>query len=177
MADKDKKASIDGLHQKFFLKKDPGGRASVEVVAGTTKESLGTPILKTIPVDHEVELFMSQDFEGKVFSEYVRDLAQICSEKTLAPPKISRACGACEFKVASSDLHGKQSGFVSCWTKATKLAPAALDAPMIFDIWNLHYQKKEKLLAEGRYFMAEVEKEDLEPEDDDSQELTSKQRR
>jgi hypothetical protein len=177
LADKDKKASIDGLHQKFFLKKDSGGRASVEVVAGTTKASLGSPILKTLSVEAEVELFISQDFDGKTFSQYVTELSKICSDRSFGPAKISRACGGCEFKVPEEALQGQQSGFVHCWTRATNLSAENLREPMIFDIWNLHFLKKEKLLAEGRYFMREVEREDLEPEDDDSQELTAKQRR
>lgn len=175
MVDKDKTASVDGLHQRFFLVKNDD-RTGVEVVPGTTQKDLGEVILREVNVDNEIEIFVAQDFEGKSFDEYVSHLSQLAHEQKLAPPNLTRACGGCEFRVAEKDLNGKKSGFVQCWSSATKLKPSEFSKPMIFDIWNLHYAKKDRLIKDQRYFVKDVAKEDIEPEEDDSNELSAKQR-
>jgi hypothetical protein len=175
LADKDKTATVDGIHQKFLLSQKDG-RTSVEVVPGTTKEILGEPLLCEVSADNAIELFVNQEFDGKNFEQYVAVLSKLAQDRTLAPPSLSRSCGSCEYRVQSENLNGKSSGFVNCWTKATKHKAEEFDQPMIFDVWNLHYTKKDVLIADSRYFMKEITIEDIGPEEDDSTELSAKQR-
>jgi len=80
LADKDAKASVDGIHQRFILKSADGSRTHVEVVPGTTKISVGAPLLKAIPVDNEVALFIEQTFDGKSFEEYCERLSSAIAQ-------------------------------------------------------------------------------------------------
>ena len=143
---------------------------------GTTKDKLGDPLLIEVPADVAIEEFVNQDFDGKSFEGYVDQLSKLAETRSFATPTLNRACGGCEYRVAAPDLHGKESGFLNCWTTATKLKTEQFNQPLIFDIWNLHFTKKDKLIADKRYFLKEVTVEDIGPEDDDSSELSAKQR-
>ena len=175
LVDKDKTATVDGIHQKFFLSQKEG-RTSVEVVPGTTMEMLGESLLCEVSADNAIELFINKDFNGTSFEQYVAVLSKLAQDRTFASPVLGRSCGGCEYRVHSENLNGKSSGFVNCWTKATKHKADDFKQPMIFDIWNLHYSKKDNLIADKRYFLKEVSIEDIGPEDDDSIELSAKQR-
>jgi hypothetical protein len=175
LADKDKKATVSGIHQKFFLNQ-VNGRTVVEVLLGTKKEDLGTELLRVVPADVAIEIFVAQDFNGKTFESYVNHLSTLAASRAMEPAQIGRHCGNCEYRVDQGNLGGKSSGFLKCWTDATKLGKEALSEPMIFDIWNLHYTKKDKLISEQRYFMKEIVIDDIGPESDDSMELSAKQR-
>lgn len=176
LTDKEKMASVDGIHQHFLLAQK-GGRTAVEVVPHTTEAKLGQRLLIEIPADVAIETFVSQNFDGKTFEQYVNALSDLAQSRSMSPPKLTRACGSCEYRVDPANLVGKESGFNKCWSTATKRASSDFDHPLIFDIWNLHYAKKDRLIRDERYFLSEIEKEDIEPEEDDSIELSPNQRR
>jgi hypothetical protein len=175
LADKEQEATVNGIHQRFRLKHQ-NGQTSVEVAPHATEQNLGTRLLKEVSADVAIEAFLSQDFDGRSFEEYVDALSKYASDRTMASPKLSRACGKCEYRVLDEDLNGQSSGFLKCWTNATKHKEAEFSKPMIFDIWKLHFMKKDSLLLDRRYFMSEVMSEDIGPEDDIAIELSSKQR-
>ncbi len=175
LVNKDAKASVSGIHQRFFLYKK-GDRTAVEVVAGTNRAELGEELLKAIPVDNEIEMFNAQDFEGRNMDEHVAYLSKLAADRSFAGTPISRNCRGCEYRVPEEDRGDKESGFVKCWTTATKLKPSDLEQPMMFDVWRLHYRTQEKILADGRYFLKDLRKDDIKPEEDDSTELSNKQR-
>ena len=55
LADKEKKATVDGLNQKFFISRDAGGRVKAERQGDVSREALGEEILRVIDVDELCE--------------------------------------------------------------------------------------------------------------------------
>jgi hypothetical protein len=162
LANKNSKATVDGLHQKFFLKKQ-GERSMVEVDPSLGPTDLGAQLLVEVPTNLEVKFFLEQDFEGRNFEAYARNLAEICKDRKWVKPTLSRDCGQCEFRVDRHDLGRLKSGFEKCWGEAAQFKDSDFERPLIFDIWALDYRKKESFLTEHRYFMDEIEQEDLQP--------------
>ncbi len=162
LANKGSFATVDKLHQKFLLK-NQNGRTTVEIPPDTTLKDLGAEILIAVPTNDEVKFFLEQSYDGKEFSNYVNDLSAVCADRKWVQPKISRACGACEFKVDRATLGTRKSGFEQCWTSATSLKESDFVEPLIFDLWSLDFRIKDRLLSESRYFLTEVELDDLIP--------------
>lgn len=168
LADKSSVASVEGLNQRFFLQDQEGARDKIVVSSGTNLESIGDKILLAVPVDAEVLHIWNMEFEGKSFDEHVRFLAAICKEGRFEKPKVSRHCKSCEFRIdPESKTEGKLSGFENCWTDAKNLKKADFDKPWIFDIWNLHYKKTEKFVAQNKLHIVSVTEDDIDPKPDD----------
>jgi hypothetical protein len=169
LADKSVVATVDGLNQRFFLKDSPGRQTHVEVAPGTDIKSIGEKILIAVPVDSEVLHIWNMQFdEDRSFDQHVRFLAKVCEEGQFVKPKVSRACKSCEFRIdAETKSSGKKSGFENCWKEAKNLKAVDFEKPWIFDIWNLHYKKTEKFLAEGKLHIVSLNEADLNPTPDD----------
>lgn len=163
LADKTAKASVNGLNQKFFLEKDSKGKTSVKAEAGITVKSLGDKLLTKISVDDEVKIVWGMTFDDdKSFEQMVTHLSNIVSSVKFVEPKIGSQCKSCEFKI-SNDLkdRGLKSGFENCWLHAAKLKKEDFENPMIFEVWN--FRKAAKLIDEQKYFISQLEEEDVSP--------------
>ena len=162
LANKGSFATVDKLHQKFLLKSH-NGRTSVEIPPDTTLKDIGAEILICVPTNDEVKFFLEQSYDGKDFANYVDHLSTVCADRKWVQPKVSRACGGCEFKVDRATSGRKKSGFEECWRSATSIKESDFADPLIFDLWSLDFRIKDRLLSENRYFLAEVELADLIP--------------
>ena len=160
LADKSVSATVDGLHQKFLLK-NINGRSVIDVPPDLKLNDLGAKILKIIPTDIEVQFFLNQLYDGKNFESYVSELAALCQDRKWISPRITRSCGSCEFRVARQDLAGKNSGFENCWKAATSIKSEDFEKPLLFDIWALDFRIKDRLLSEAKYFLTDVQFDDL----------------
>lgn len=163
LADKNAKASVDGLNQLFFLTKTTDGRSTVKVTPGISSNQLGDPILKKISVDAEVRIVWGMTFEnGLSFEAMVDHLSTICAEHKFVASPVGGHCKSCEFRIsAEMKQSGLQSGFENCWTKSAHLKSADFDKPFIFEIWN--FRKSAKLIEEGKFFVDQITEEDISP--------------
>ena len=158
LADKSKKASVDGINQLFLLVKDSNGRASVQKSSSISENTLGDPILTTINVDEIANRIINDDIYAKKpeiqFADKINLWANSCKTETKLVTPIGAHCFGCEFNT-SNPL--KKSGFNECWKQGLNLKDEHLKKRMIHEIWN--FRGKENLFQEGIIFMEDVEKE------------------
>jgi hypothetical protein len=156
LADKNAKASVDGLNQRFFLKKDKKGRTSVKV---TDKSDTGNRLLAEIRVDNEAEVIYNNRYtlEGRdlSFKEYVNALAKAYADNSKIKHPIGDQCRECEFNAPEEELHGKRSGFRECWREQARFTDKDFKEQLIFDLWS--FRGKQKLIDNKIYFIKQVD--------------------
>ncbi len=162
LADKTAAASVDGLNQRFFLKKDDRGRSHVAVAPGVTPEDLGAPVLIKVDVNEAVDVIFKNKIEGRTFEEHVDFLANAYAADQMIPPTVGGQCKSCEFRIDEvKKTKGLKSGFEKCWVDGEKLSADELVQPHVFEIWN--FRKTPKLIEDGRFFIKDVTEKDIEP--------------
>ncbi|MEN2283127.1 DUF2779 domain-containing protein [Algoriphagus sp. SE2] len=158
MADKSKKASIDGLNQLFRISKKGEGRTGIKKKVTSLEETgdsvLGRKDVTGIIQDIEENKFIYHDnlpFQDsiKLFKDkYEKD-------EYAAWPTSFSACKACEFKCSSDELiQGKKSGFRECFIKQHKWVDSDFEKPNNFDIYN--FRKGGKIFDQGIIFKNEL---------------------
>lgn len=159
LADKSKKSSVNGLNQKFFLKREEG-QLKVEKYGDTSLESLGNPILSCVSVDTIAtdiinDAFLKQN-EELPYTEKIRIWANslIKQEKLITPTGVH--CFGCQFHTTKPE---KKSGFNECWKLHHNYSDEQLSQPLIKEIWN--FRGKSKLLEEGVVFIENVQQEHI----------------
>lgn len=163
LADKSATANVEGLNQKFFLKKVEGEHISVAVAPHTTKESVGAPLLVKVSVDDEVKIVWGMTFEnGKSFDQMVELLSEVCHDGRFVTPQVDSKCKSCEFRIGKdAKAKGAKSGFENCWSVAAQLKSSDFDKPLVFDIWN--FKKTQSLLDQRKILIADVVEDDISP--------------
>jgi hypothetical protein len=162
LADKRKKASVDGLNQRFILQ-ETNSRFRVDLHGDCSMAGLGEPILVKVLVDDVLSLITDgkrEELDGKPFANYVAWLAEnFRADRKISQP-VGLQCQACEFKPTTEQRqNGVKSGYCECWGEQWGLTEAQLDQPNIFDIWN--YRGKAKLLEQRRFFLTDVTEDDI----------------
>ncbi|MEP2445803.1 MAG: DUF2779 domain-containing protein [Balneola sp.] len=160
LIDKDRLASIDGLHQYFKIDKDEEGRSQVRLTSTPAEIKLGDPIMKTVDVSEEFQLIMKgglrdpqNELEVRGFDKWVNGLCNLIRADQKYPVEIGAKCKNCEHRVSASKLDGKKAGFNECWKEALNWTDKDLQKPHAFDIW---FSPTKKLLENDMYFMEEV---------------------
>jgi hypothetical protein len=174
LANKNAIATVDGLNQKFQLKKIENERTYIEVVGVTSKTDLGEELLIRVNVDNLIQMIWNcADSKTKPtlrFEENVHYLADKYEkdEKIMTP--INRNCQECEFQITQEEMsEGKLSGFRECWKNQLHWNDRNFEEPLMFNLWN--FRKKQQLIDEGIYYLKDVQKErlgNLAPEIDSS---------
>lgn len=158
MADKSKKASIDGLNQLFRINKKAGNRTGI-IMKVNSIEEIGTSILgrkniTDIITGIEENIFFYH--ENLFFHESIRLFKELYQKNQYANwPTSFSACKVCEFKAEKEqELHGVKSGFKECFRKQHNWGDYEFNKPNNFEIWS--FRKGNKLFDEGIYFMDEL---------------------
>ena len=163
LVDKSQAATVDGLNQRFRIRRKAGGRSEVIVVPGTDSSTLGAPLLRALDVSEHVQQIQGQDIEvgneRLPFPDAVRRLAGAHkrNEKIVSTP--GRRCGDCEFRAPPDGA--KRSGFRECWTTAYGWTARDFDDPCILDLYRLSAQRKDEFFAAGLLKMRNVMEADL----------------
>lgn len=164
LVDKESVASVDGLNQRFRIRKD-GRRSRIEVVAAGAAIDLGTPILISINVDEQVDQLSAEAVpvgpgQSLPFAEAVHVLAQAYLEDRRIDPSPSRTCGGCQFRADRWPEPGQlKSGFHECWATTFGMGPGDFEGSTVLDLWN--FQGKDALIGRGVVKAAQVRLEDL----------------
>ena len=160
MADKSKKATVNGLNQKFQLTNGKDGRTTVKVLGETLPEALGEPILTSVKINNLVDRIHkgtdSEEVPGLSFEDLIQQYSNLYQKDIKPPCVIGKFCGSCEYRIYES---GKKSGFAECWKEQTHLTDTDLKKPMIFELWN--FRGKDRCIEEGIYLLEQVEKEQI----------------
>jgi hypothetical protein len=156
LADKTQRASIDGLNQRFLLKKDEKGRSSAVI---TDFSDTGTHILSLVNVDSIAE-FISQTTEeiedlNLSFEQYIHYLADAYEADRKINYPIGDYCAKCEFTATpENEAAGLKNGFKECWKKQTMLKENDFTEPLIFELWD--FKTKQKAIKEGIIFLKDI---------------------
>jgi hypothetical protein len=163
LVDKSQVATVDGLNQRFRLRRKASGRSEVVVAPGTDAHSLGAPLLCTVDVHTHVRDIQSQEMEvgneRLPFPAAVQRLAEAHkrNEKIVSTP--GRKCGDCPFRAAPDGA--RQSGFRECWKTAFGWSERDFDDLSVLDLFKLSATRKDDLFAAGVLKMRNVMECDL----------------
>jgi len=176
LADKTSVATVEGLNQKFLIKKSHG-RQVVTLREGTSRDALGEEVLVKINVDEEIKLIQAGEDFGKLNREQlgrpeyhteIADWASAYLENKKLKPDLGTHCKSCEFRITQEMIGaGKKSGFRECWNVDESV-------PLVIDLWN--YRKSKDLIDQGIKLMAEIQEDDVEPTEDSKPGMSQSER-
>ena len=164
LADKNARATVDGLNQRFLICKQ-NGRTRVRVREGTTRALLGEPILIRVPVDGIAEqIYQGRDGSSRdlPFAEWVEYLAASYEQDRKISTELGSKCKSCEFRsTAEEQRDGLESGFKECWAEQAGLKDPDFNEPLLIDLWKSN--RRNDFLRQGIYFLRDLDPELLRP--------------
>lgn len=173
LVDKTASCPTDGLNQKFMITKDENKRMGISVATSLTDADLDPKIMIQVDVDE----ICDNTINGADYEDEVVAYATSYSNDTKISSPISSVCGSCEFYTTDLDAEkGLKSGCHECFAEQLGWKDDELSQPTIFDIWNLHYMKKGKLIKDNRIAMSDVTADDIGVKTDDNLGLTASER-
>lgn len=159
MADKTKKATVDGLNQLFRISRNSENRTGIIKLVDSIEE-IGESVLSEVNVDDVIQgihssLYKYHDSMG--FEESIEQLKNwyIKDEYPNWPLNFS-SCKGCEYKSHDETM---KSGYHECFKKQKGLDRAQLEKPNIFEVWN--FRRGAKLFEEDRFFLDELSIDDI----------------
>ncbi len=164
LADKEQRASVGGLNQRFRATRE-GGRLRVEVAPGTDESSMGVPLLTKVAVDSQVDEILAGTLsvgpgEELPFREAVAAFANAYGQDFPLAPVPTPACSACQFKASAWPRAGeRRSGFHECWSESFALEEPEFAGGTVLDIWA--FTGKANLMAQGVVKLAQVTQQDI----------------
>lgn len=154
MADKSKKASVNGLNQLFRISSKGENRTGILKKVNSIEETgdsiLGRKNVTQIIADIEANKYKYHD--SLTFAKSINHFKELYQKGEYANWKTSfGACKSCEFKSSDKEL---KSGFKECFKKQHDWSDDDFLKPNIFDVY--FFTKGNKLFEEGIYFKSEL---------------------
>lgn len=166
MADKTKRASIDGLNQLFRITSKAGNRTGIIKKVESIEET-GNEILTTV----DVHTILNQIIDGQYkyydnlnFLEAIELLRDSYLENQYPNWPLSfSTCKNCEFHIAHSESKetGLKSGKAECFKKQKGYSPTELEQPNVFDVWN--FRSGTKYFENDQFFLKDISEEEFAP--------------
>ena len=148
LADKATACSVDGLNQRFRIRR-VDGRPMVTVAPGTDERTVGTPVLTCVNVDDLVDEILRDPIEVPGVTGTLAELAPTWAERYRADeriaPTIGAQCAKCEFRV-DTPAPGARSGLHECWREAVGFTEADFAEGTVLDLWN--FRGKQALIEQ-----------------------------
>lgn len=162
LADKSKKATVNGLNQMFRIQRDADQRKEIDIRVHS-REELGDSVIFEIEVDDVINQILAgvySIFSDKSFEETVEFLEKLwMNDRHANYPASHSACKNCEFKTnAEEEEAGLQSGFKYCFTKQFGWKEKDFLKPSVLDIWDL---RNHGLFESGLRHMEQLTEEHL----------------
>ena len=156
LADKAKTSSVDGLNQRFRIRR-VDDQPEVTVTPGTDERVIGTPVLACVNVDDQVDELLREQIKAPgaigTLEELVSGWAKSYQADTRIPPTLGAQCAKCEFR-ADPPPAGMRSGLHECWREAAGFTEADLAKGTVLDLWN--FRGKQALIERGVLRLADV---------------------
>jgi hypothetical protein len=166
MADKTKKASIDGMNQLFRIPSNANPRTAL-IKKVNSLEEIGNSVLSEININDIVDDILSDRYkyyDNLTFSEAMSMFKKAYQQdEYLNWPTDFSTCKKCEFK--SSPTDSLQSGFEHCFRQQHQWTDVDFKKPNALEIWN--YRGK-GLMEENRLLLDDLTEDDfkVKPEPD-----------
>jgi hypothetical protein len=162
MADKSKKATIDGMNQMFRVPVNGNPRTDI-IKKVSCIEEIGESVLSEINVDAIVNAIMNDQYKYHDTLGFLESL-QLFKDAYLGSKYINwetnfTACKKCEFKTSSKDKQdGKLSGFEHCFKKQHNWLDTDFREPNAMEVWNF---RGKGLIESNRLLMKDLIEEDF----------------
>lgn len=138
LADKAKTCSVDGLNQRFRIRR-VNGRPVVTVAPGTDERTIGTPVLACVNVDDLVDEILHELIQAPGVTDTLAELATNWAEHYRSdrriPPTLGAHCAKCEFR-NEPPTAGMRSGLHECWQEAAGFTEADFAQGTVLDLWS-----------------------------------------
>jgi hypothetical protein len=162
MADKTKKASIDGLNQLFRIPNNGNPRTDI-IKQVTSLEEIGSSVLSETNVDNVINDIINNKFkyyDNLNFEDAITTFRKAYQEDIyLNWPTQFSACKKCEFKTTpEQEQDGLKSGIKHCFSKQLNWTEKEFNKPNAMQIWNF---RGKNLIEENRLLMEDVTEEDI----------------
>lgn len=165
MADKSKKASINGLNQLFRISRLSDNRTGVTVLA-KTKDDLGNLILGKLDITDIITGIESGKYiytDSFSFIEAIEDYKDTyINDIYKNSPTSYMTCNKCEFKIVDENKRiGLKSGFVECFKKQHGWKQEDFEKLNLFDIKGIHWTKSIKLFNDNLIFAENLNRDQI----------------
>ena len=151
LLNKNKKATVESLHQNYLIRKDN----SIQRKGNDIGESI-MDIIQLDELFEKIDVFNVSFKDHETFEIYIETIKDSYSKGLKIDSKIGSKCLKCPFYV-QEEIEDKKNGYLECWEKYTnKSKEYILENPTVLEIWN--YRGKDKLISENVYFMNETQK-------------------
>lgn len=162
MADKTKKATIDGLNQLFRIPNNGNPRTDI-IKRVHSLEEIGSTVLSEINVDNIVNDIIRNKYkyyENLNFEEAIATFKKAYQEDVyLNWPTQFSSCKNCEFKTTPlQEEEGLKSGFKYCFSKQLNWTAKEFEKPNAMHIWNF---RGKNLMEENRLLMEQLTENDF----------------
>lgn len=160
LVDKQKCCPVDGLYQKFLIKKDKSHKLSI--ISKPLLDADKNPwLLIKINVDDLIRELKQEDYEINAvpmsFDLYIQHLAHNYSKDIKMVAPLGSKCGKCEFNASFGEQ--QKSGFRECWKAALEWQDGDFSEKTVLDVWRL--LTKDKLIKQGKIKLIEFDKTNL----------------
>ena len=157
MADKSKKASINGLNELFRVVKEDGKKPKTICKVSSLSE-IGNSVLGRKNVTHivaDIEANSEKTNKGMHFQDSIKQFKEIYQKGDYPNHSTSyKPCRDCEFK---EEGDGFKSGFKECFKKQHFWSEKEFNKPNIFNIWN--FRKGTRIFEDGIVFKEDLNEE------------------
>lgn len=167
LADKTKKATIDGLNQLFRISKAAQNTETLRtgiIKAVETLDDCGASVLGELDLTSLLDRIIAGEFEavdGMTFQEAVKYFSEIYTKDAYANwPVNYGSCKGCEYRANEEQkAAGQLSGFEQCFKKQLNWTDIEFEKPKTWNIWN--FRSGAKLFERGIYFQDELVEDDV----------------
>lgn len=162
LVDKSKTATVNALHQKFYIERDEENQMKVRRSGKFNKDTLGEKVLVKIPVDDYVQRILdgTDKYAPEPLANTIDFMLDVLKAQEKETPIRKAACGTCEYR-CGAQIH---TGFAQCWTGDGQITPADLNKPLTLDLWaQFMGTRKQQLIKNEKYFFEDLTIEDIEP--------------
>jgi len=172
--DKQKNATIDGLHEYFVIRHDEKNRASCVVKTGVLLADLGESMMTLVDaspgiqaVEDDQDSYVREGWGCTSFQGAIKWLEELMRMNNRGLPipmmPVGVHCATCSFRTQRElDVDDMKSGRRACFEHALGWTQSEFDRPKVWDVWNL--RSKKRIIEEGRWFMDEMGQEDFKAE-------------
>jgi len=164
LVDKNKICPVNGLNQKFLLKKHAKNLQPQIITKPLTTEDKTPWLLIKINVVRQINELKANNYifdnEEMGFEDYVKKLAYSYVNNYKITSQLGGKCKNCEFYASANEqAKGLKSGFKECWQQVLKWEAHDFESKTVLNLWNS--RASDKWIAQGKVKLDDLSVDDL----------------
>ncbi|MBC8397640.1 MAG: DUF2779 domain-containing protein [Flavobacteriales bacterium] len=173
LANKDKKATVDGLNQKFKISKTSNLRTGIIKEENLSLGDLGESLIAKLNIEEEINLIKTSNPQDEIrtFEQTIEHFDSHYLNDVKINSLIGKHCKDCEFQC--EETKDTKSGFLECWTSQLNISDIQALKQKVYNVSNLRSAKK--IMDEGTYFMEDLDESNIDVQVEEDK-FTSSQR-